>query len=100
MHAASHDFSGTFDGLAFLDQTIGAEQHNTDLASLEVHAHALDARGEPANGSIGIRVTGDRKDVGFILDKLLGLDVGHAVHTRDTITAGRPKNQHALSGYP
>jgi hypothetical protein len=64
-----HNLAGTLDSLTLLDETIGTEKHNTDLAGLEVHAHALDARGE--------------------LDKLLSLDVGHAVHTGDTITDGK-----------
>jgi hypothetical protein len=44
----TYNLSGTLDGLAFPDQTIGTEQHNTDLAGFQVHAHALDTRGEPA----------------------------------------------------
>jgi len=63
-----NNFTGTLDDLTLLDETIGTEQHNTDLAGLEVHAHALDARGE--------------------LDQLLSLDIGHAVHTGNTITNG------------
>jgi hypothetical protein len=43
----TYNFSSTLDGLAFLDQTIGTKEHNTDLASFQVHAHALDTRGEP-----------------------------------------------------
>lgn len=45
----THNLAGTLDGLTLLDQTIGTEQHNTDLAGLEVHAHALDTGGEPAH---------------------------------------------------
>jgi hypothetical protein len=45
--AATHNLSGTLDGLALLDETVRTEQHNTDLAGLQVHAHALDTRGEP-----------------------------------------------------
>jgi hypothetical protein len=48
----THNFTGTLDGLALLDETIGAEEHNTDLAGLEVHAHALDAGGEPVASQI------------------------------------------------
>jgi len=44
----AYNLSGTLDGLALLDQSIGTEQHNTDLAGFEVHAHALDTGGEPA----------------------------------------------------
>jgi hypothetical protein len=61
-----NNFTGTLDGLAFLDKTVRTEKHDTDLAGLEVHAHALDAGSE--------------------LDKLLSLDVGHTVNTGDTIT--------------
>jgi hypothetical protein len=43
----SHNLSGTLDSLAFLDQTIRTEKHNTNLASFEVHAHALDTGAEP-----------------------------------------------------
>ncbi len=43
----THNFAGTLDGLTLLDETIGTEKHDTDLAGLEVHAHALDAGGEP-----------------------------------------------------
>ena len=45
-----YNFTGTLDGLALLDETIGTEKDDTDLASLEVHAHALDAGGEPVVG--------------------------------------------------
>jgi hypothetical protein len=41
------NLSGTLDSLALLDQTIGTEKHNTDLAGFQVHAHALDTGGEP-----------------------------------------------------
>jgi hypothetical protein len=44
----THNFTGTLDGLALLDETIRTEKHDTDLAGLEVHAHALDAGSEPA----------------------------------------------------
>lgn len=44
------NFSGTLDDLALLDETVGTEKHDTDLAGFEVHAHALDARGEPVVG--------------------------------------------------
>jgi hypothetical protein len=47
MQFATYNLTGTLDGLALLDKTIRTEQDDTDLAGLEVHAHALDARGEP-----------------------------------------------------
>ena len=43
----TYNLTGTLDSLAFLDQSIGTEQHNTDLTGFQVHAHALDTRGEP-----------------------------------------------------
>jgi hypothetical protein len=44
----TYNLAGTLDGLTLLDQSIGTEKHDTDLAGLQVHAHALDAGGEPA----------------------------------------------------
>lgn len=43
----THDFTSSLNSLALLDQTIGTEQHDTDLAGLEVHAHALDTGSKP-----------------------------------------------------
>jgi hypothetical protein len=43
----TYNLSGTLDGLAFLDQTIRTEKHDTDLTGFQVHAHALDTGGEP-----------------------------------------------------
>jgi hypothetical protein len=43
----TYNLSGTLDNLTLLDETVGTEKHNTDLAGFEVHAHSLDARGEP-----------------------------------------------------
>jgi len=63
------NFTGTLDGLTLLDETIGTEQHSTDLAGLQVQAHALDARGE--------------------LDQLFGLDIVKTVDTGDTVTNGQ-----------
>lgn len=60
------NLTGTLDGLTLLDETVRTEKNDTDLAGLEVHAHALDTGGE--------------------LDELLSLDVGHTVNTGDTIT--------------
>jgi len=62
------NLSGTLDGLTLLDETVRTEKHNTDLAGFQVHAHALDTGGE--------------------LDKLLSLDVVHAVDTGNTVTDG------------
>jgi hypothetical protein len=69
------NLSGTLDGLTLLDETVRTEQDDTDLAGLEVHAHALDTGGE--------------------LDELLSLDVGHTVNTSDTITVGCVSVSHA-----
>jgi len=80
----TYDLTGTLDGLALLDQSVGTEKHNTDLAGFEVHAHALDAGGEPeVDVSLGACET---IGGGCILDKLLSLDIAHAVHTRNTVT--------------
>ena len=62
----TYDLSGTLDGLALLDETIGTEKHNSDLTSLQVQAHTLDTGGE--------------------LDQLFGLDIGKTVDTGDTVT--------------
>jgi hypothetical protein len=43
----TYNLSGTLDNLTLLDETVRTEKHNTDLAGFEVHAHSLDARGEP-----------------------------------------------------
>lgn len=47
MLGKSYNLASSLDGLTLPDRSVGTEQHDTDLASLEVHAHALDARGEP-----------------------------------------------------
>lgn len=65
----SHNLASTLDGFAFLDKTVGTEEHHTDLTSFQVHAHALDTRGE--------------------FDQFFGLDVGHTVDTSDTVTHGQ-----------
>lgn len=44
---STYNLTGTLDSLTLLDETIGTEQHDTDLAGLEVHAHTLDTGGEP-----------------------------------------------------
>jgi hypothetical protein len=63
------NLSGTLDNLTLLDETVGTEKHNTDLAGFEIHAHSLDARGE--------------------LNQLLSLDIGHTMDTSDTVTDGK-----------
>ena len=85
----TYNLTSPLDDLTLLDQTVGTEKHNTDLAGLEVHAHALDTRGEPgamldrALDELEVRL----QDSVNILDKLLSLDVGHAVDTGDTVTS-------------
>jgi hypothetical protein len=64
----SHNLASTLDGFTFLDLTIGTEEHDTDLTSFQVHAHALDAGSE--------------------LNQLLGLDIAHTVHTGNTVPNG------------
>ena len=80
----TYNLTGTLDGLALLDETIRTEQDDTDLAGLEVHAHALDARGEPND----LLAPGSATQAFWVslLDELLSLDVGHTVNTGDTIT--------------
>lgn len=80
----THNLSGTLDGLALLDETVRAEKHDTDLAGLEVHAHALDARREPVSGQTLLEIRWE--NFGNLLDKLLSLDIGHAMHTGNTVT--------------
>jgi hypothetical protein len=63
------NLSSTLDSLTLLDETVGTEKHNTDLAGFQVHAHTLDTRGE--------------------LDQLLSLDIGHTMDTSDTVTDGK-----------
>lgn len=58
--------TGSLDGLTLLDESIRTEQHNTDLAGLQVKGHTLDTGSE--------------------LDELLSLDVVEAENSGDTIT--------------
>lgn len=58
--------TGSLDGLTLLNESIRTEQHNTDLAGLQVKGHTLDTGSE--------------------LDELLSLDVVEAENTGDTIT--------------
>ena len=46
----THNLTGTLDSLTLLDETVGTEEHNTDLAGLKVHAHTLNTGGEPMGG--------------------------------------------------
>ena len=43
----THNLASTLNSLALFYKTIRTKQHNTDLASFQIHAHALNARGEP-----------------------------------------------------
>jgi hypothetical protein len=45
----TYNLASTLDGLALTDKSVGTEKHDTDLAGLEVHAHALDTGGEPVS---------------------------------------------------
>lgn len=49
MRGKTYNLSGTLDGLTLLDETVGTEQDNTDLAGFQVHAHTPDTGGEPDN---------------------------------------------------
>jgi hypothetical protein len=51
----TYNLTGTLDSLAFLDQSIGTEKHNTDLTGFQVHAHALDTGCKPALVSLANR---------------------------------------------
>jgi hypothetical protein len=62
----AYNLSGTLDGLTLLDETVGTEKHNSDLAGLQVQAHTLDSGSE--------------------LDQLLSLDVGKTVNTGNTVS--------------
>merc|ERR1712226_1484382 len=62
------DGTGSLDGVSLLDQTIVSEDDDTDIVSLQVQRHTLDAGRE--------------------LNHLLGLDVAETVDTRDTVTDG------------
>jgi hypothetical protein len=64
-----YNLTSTLDSFSFLDQSIRTEKHNTNLASFQVHAHALDTGGE--------------------FDQLFGLDIAHAMHTGNTVTNGQ-----------
>jgi len=39
----TYDLASPLDGLTLLNQSVRTEKYDTDLASLQVHAHALDA---------------------------------------------------------
>jgi len=47
MRICTYNLASALNGLALTDKSVGTEEHNTDLAGLEVHAHALDTGGEP-----------------------------------------------------
>lgn len=82
----TYNLSGTLDSLTLLDETVGTEKHDTDLAGFEVHAHTLDARGEPNDLSINWNINKPYMKTGHLLDQLLSLDIGHAMDTSDTVT--------------
>lgn len=83
----AYDLAGTLDGLALLDQPVGTEKHDTDLAGLEVHAHALDTGCEPFHRvSLSVFASCGAQCREYVLDQLLSLDVVHAVHTCNTVT--------------
>jgi hypothetical protein len=76
----SYNFTRSLDGFAFLDKTIGTEEHDTDLAGLEVHAHALDAGCEPRT------LVGATNIAMHALDQFFGLDIAHAMDTGNAVT--------------
>jgi hypothetical protein len=87
MRFCTYNLASTLDGLALTDKSVGTEEHDTDLAGLEVHAHALDTGGEPVLfvSRSSREFIGDNCDCD-VLDELLGLDVVHAVDTGNTVT--------------
>lgn len=60
----TYNLSGTLDSLTLLDETVGTEKHDTDLAGFEVHAHTLDAGGEPDDLSIDWNINKAYKKTG------------------------------------
>src|SRR3954466_2979862 len=64
-----HDGAGTLDGLAFLDLTVGAEDHDANVVGFEVERHAARAVLE--------------------LDHFTGLDVIQTIDAGDTVTDGQ-----------
>mmetsp|Transcript_8630 Transcript_8630/g.10112 ORF Transcript_8630/g.10112 Transcript_8630/m.10112 type:complete len:544 (-) Transcript_8630:157-1788(-) len=63
-----NDGASSLDDITFLDLSIGTKDDNTDVVSLQVESHTLDARLE--------------------LDHLTGLDLGETEDSGDTITDG------------
>ena len=61
-----HDRLGALDGVAFLDLTVGTEDHDADVIGLEVKGHPHDATGE--------------------FDQLAGLYIVQTVNARNTVT--------------
>lgn len=53
------------------------------MTGFQVHAHALDARGEPSKGK-SVRFTSD-VDYINLLDEFLSLDIAHSMDTSNTI---------------
>lgn len=84
----AHNFTGTSNGLSFLDKPIGTEQHNTNLASFQVQAHALDTRCEPKRTQANLNQYtyeyGWKKN--NLLDQFFGLNIGQTVDSGNTIT--------------
>jgi len=61
--------TGSLDGVTFLDESIVTEDDNTNVVSLQVQGHTLDAGGE--------------------LNHLLGLDVSETMDSGNTVTNGQ-----------
>lgn len=106
----TYNFSSTFDGFTFFDETIGTEKHNTDLAGLQVQAHALDTGGESV---IVVSIKNDiiltpKRRISWennLLDQFFGLDIGQTVYTSNTITKDHPMSDlrpilHILDSVP
>lgn len=85
--SVAHNFTGTLDGLSFLDKPIRPEQHNTDLTSFQVQAHALDTRCEPGQTYeqfflIDMPVIA----IGNSLNQFFGLNISQTVDSCNTVT--------------
>ena len=64
------------------------------MASFQVHAHTLDARGESEVPLAGYSDAEGHVNWQNILNQLFGLDIGHTVNTGDTITIQRTRLVH------
>jgi len=81
----AYNFSSSLDSLTFLDQSIRTKKHDTDLASFQVHAHALDTGSEPTIQR-QLEVVCEGEAMADSLDQFFGLDIIHAMDAGNTVT--------------